>query len=121
MGACPDALCLQLGTAAIHILAVHAKDLTQMEISIAIIRDFKNNTYTMWCAQLGSFCTLDDPSMIESEAKWLPRRVAVLVCEMKRICETDTINFIRSRACLSYVQADTADAKQSLLLITCVF
>ena len=98
MGVCPDALCLQLGTAAIHILAVHAKDLTQMEISIAIIRDFKNNTYTMWCAQLVSFCTLDDPSMIESEAKWLPSRVAVLVCEMKRICETDTINFIRSRA-----------------------
>ena len=27
MGVSPDALCLQLGTAAIHILAVHAKDL----------------------------------------------------------------------------------------------
>ena len=43
VGACPDALCLQLGTAAIHILVVHAQDLTNKEINITIIRDSDNN------------------------------------------------------------------------------
>ena len=43
MGVCPDALCLQLGTAAIHILAVHAQDSTHKEINITIIRDSEKN------------------------------------------------------------------------------
>ena len=57
MGVCPDALCLQLGTAAIHILAVHANDLEHKEISIAITRDSQSKTYAMWCAQLVSLHT----------------------------------------------------------------
>ena len=36
---CLVAPCLQLGTAAIHILAVHAQDSTHKEINITIIRD----------------------------------------------------------------------------------
>ena len=43
MGVCPDALCLQLGTAAIHILAVHEQDLTHKEINITIMRDSDKN------------------------------------------------------------------------------
>ena len=40
---CPVASCLQLGTAAIHILAVHAQDLTHKEINITIILDSDKN------------------------------------------------------------------------------
>ena len=45
-GICPDALCLLLGTAALHILAVHAKCFTRKAINIAI----KNKTYAVWWA-----------------------------------------------------------------------
>ena len=42
-GVCPVAPCLQLGTAAIHILAVHEQDLTHKEINITIMRDSDKN------------------------------------------------------------------------------
>ena len=40
---CPAVPCLQLGTAAIRILAVHAQDLTHKEMNITIIRDSEKN------------------------------------------------------------------------------
>ena len=68
-------------------------------------------------------CPLSEPSLIESEAEWLLRRTGELACEIIRISEAYTINIISSRpwhcaqVCLSYVHADTRNAKQRRLFI----